>query len=130
MASANETQLFQATLSDAEGTHPVIFPDVEQAQHMSVVGEQEYVHLILYTDQETGQDLYLRIPLDVIKELNIRPVKYLRYLGWCILGGLGKLTNGKDIHNDSDDLELNGKRYYYSLDDSDKERGKLAMVSG
>ncbi len=61
--------------------------------------EQGNIQLILWhedlesSDQPEANDrpavLYLDIPIRVIMQLCHRPRKYLRYLGWCILGGAG-----------------------------------------
>jgi hypothetical protein len=52
-----------------------------------------HVHLVLFEQQP---DLfYLEIPLRVIKVVCRHPPKYLRYLGWCVLGVEGSLQDGQ-----------------------------------
>ena len=50
-----------------------------------------HVRLVLFERQP--DPFYLEIPLRIIREVCCRPPKYLRYLGWCILGGEGLLED-------------------------------------
>jgi hypothetical protein len=59
-----------------------------------------YVRLnLLYEEEESP--FYLQIPLDIIASLCLKPRKYLRFLGWCILGIKGDLA----VEDDDDGLE-------------------------
>ena len=42
-----------------------------------------FIHLILLSQQNP---FYLEIPTAIVPTLCLRPRKYLRYLGWCVLG--------------------------------------------
>ena len=58
---------------------------------------------------------YLDIPLNVMNPLCLKPRKYLRFLGWCVLGVDGVVS---ESHNSSEDIgpdgDLNeGESYYY-----------------
>jgi hypothetical protein len=70
-----------------------------------------HVHLVLFEPQH----FFLEIPVDIIRKLCLKPCKYLRYLGWCILGSEGEL---KDAHlnevNLNDDL-VDQAVYHYKL---------------
>ena len=57
-----------------------------------------HVHLVLFESQH----FYLEIPVNIISNLCLKPLKYLRYLGWCVLGVEGTL---EDAHQDQVDLE-------------------------
>jgi hypothetical protein len=69
-----------------------------------------HIRLILVHPQ-----FYLDIPLKVINLLCLKPRKYLVFLGWCILGVDGNLT---ESHSSSEDIGLDedlneGETYYY-----------------
>jgi len=51
---------------------------------------QGHVGLVLL--QNGNSTFYLEIPLNIINGLCLRPRKYLRFLGWCILGVEGVLA--------------------------------------
>ncbi|KZP28691.1 hypothetical protein FIBSPDRAFT_947518 [Athelia psychrophila] len=44
-----------------------------------------FVHLILFS-LGVEHPFYLNIPIVVVNKLCLRPLQYLRYLGWCVLG--------------------------------------------
>ncbi|KIJ57378.1 hypothetical protein M422DRAFT_238971 [Sphaerobolus stellatus SS14] len=50
-----------------------------------------HVHLVLHTDSSNTNQFYLDIPIPAINAHCLRPFKYLRYLGWAILGVEGSL---------------------------------------
>ncbi|KAJ7593546.1 hypothetical protein C8J56DRAFT_1024135 [Mycena floridula] len=60
-----------------------------------------FVHLIL-VERPTGS-LYLEIPINIILLLCLFPRKYLRFLGWCILGVVGDL-----VDEQGEELDLDG----------------------
>jgi hypothetical protein len=77
-----------------------------------------FVHLILFS-QEDEDPFYLEIPTTIVATLCLRPRKYLRYLGWCILGVIGDL---KDEQGNR--IALNGELvdqgvYRYIVPDQD-----------
>ena len=49
-----------------------------------------FVHLVLLS-QET--QFYLEIPTAIVTTVCLSPRKYLRYLGWCVLGDIGVLKD-------------------------------------
>lgn len=53
------------------------------------------VHLIL--SSQVRDDFYLNVPLDIILTLCLHPRKYLRYLGWCVLGVEGNLGDERGV---------------------------------
>ena len=60
---------------------------------------------------------FLEIPIDRILVLCLKPLKYLVFLGWCVLGSEGVLHH-KDAEITTDgDLDSNGI-YYYVTDDA------------
>lgn len=72
-----------------------------------------HVHLILF-EQDHGS-FYLEIPIAVIKILCLKPCKYLRYLGWCILGGEGALQDSKEHLVNLEGSLVDQEVYYYRL---------------
>ncbi|OJA11222.1 hypothetical protein AZE42_14194, partial [Rhizopogon vesiculosus] len=71
-----------------------------------------YVWLVLL--HEENSSFYLEIPLDIIASLCLKPRKYLRFLGWCILGveGVVALTPGGDGIGSNGNLNNQGTYYY------------------
>jgi hypothetical protein len=49
-----------------------------------------FIHLILLSQEDP---LYLEIPTAIVKKVCLKPHKYLRYLGWCILGVIGDVVD-------------------------------------
>ena len=60
-----------------------------------------FVHLILLSQQNP---FYLQIPTAIVPTLCLSPRKYLRYLGWCVLGVIGVLKDeqGSEIALDGE----------------------------
>ena len=73
-----------------------------------------FIHFVLLSQYDP---FYLEIPTTIVAELCLKPVKYLRYLGWSILGVIGDLkdSQGNVIPLDG---ELNDRgTYRYVLSD-------------
>jgi len=71
-----------------------------------------YVHLNLVCQDNSW--FYLQIPIAVINSLCLKPYKYLKFLGWCILGAEGVLS----LEDGGNEVEINGTLdtegiYYY-----------------
>ncbi|KAJ7712939.1 hypothetical protein B0H16DRAFT_1899737 [Mycena metata] len=69
------------------------------------------VRLIL---SHSNDDFYLEIPISVVQSNSVRPIKYLRFLGWCIIGILGAVKTdreGVDIGNTAP-LQHQGTYFY------------------
>jgi hypothetical protein len=85
--------------------------------------EQGRIRLLIYKPTDGLGSLYLEIPIPIIVSLCRRPRKYLRYLGWCILGTKGHVAMDyphlEDDIGDEGSLEDQGiYRYcYYSNGD-------------
>ena len=60
-----------------------------------------FVHLVLLSQENP---FYLEIPTAVVDTLSLSPRKYLRYLGWCVLGVIGVL-----IDEQGNEIALNGE---------------------
>jgi hypothetical protein len=80
--------------------------------------QQGKLRLIIYTLRK--KSFYLDIPIAIPGLLCTRPRKYLRYLGWCILGIEGRiamvLPSPEDDIGDEGSLEDQGVyRYRYTL---------------
>ncbi|KAI0247736.1 hypothetical protein BJV78DRAFT_1157000 [Lactifluus subvellereus] len=78
-----------------------------------------YVGLILLLEEDST--FYLQVPLDIIGSLCLKPLKYLLFLGWCILGIEGILAlepGGGGIDTDGD-LDDQGIYYYVASAGSD-----------
>jgi hypothetical protein len=72
-----------------------------------------HVHLVLF---ERQPDLfYLEIPLSVIRDVCRHPPKYLRYLGWCVLGVEGSLQDGRGHQVNLNRGLVDKGVYYYRL---------------
>ena len=76
-----------------------------------------HVRLILLHDENSS--FYLDIPLNIIESLCLKPLKYLLFLGWCILGVEGVLA----YESDGDEVDTDGilsarEIYYYNAEDS------------
>ena len=74
--------------------------------------EEGHVRLILL--QAENSSFHLDIPLEIIQRLCLKPLKYLRFLGWCIFGVEGVLA----YESDGDAIDTNGNLqeheiYYY-----------------
>ena len=73
----------------------------------------DHVALTLLEDEESA--FYLQIPLGIIHALCLKPLKYLLFLGWCILGAEGVLSLQPDDHVgiDTDEDAVGGEVYHY-----------------
>jgi hypothetical protein len=49
-----------------------------------------FVHLVILAQENP---FYLEIPIEILAKVCLRPHKYLRYLGWCVLGVIGDLKD-------------------------------------
>ena len=61
-----------------------------------------FLHLILLSQEE--DPFYLEIPIEFVATVCLKPLKYLRYLGWCVLGVIGVLEDEQ-----GNEIELNGE---------------------
>ncbi|KAJ7653837.1 hypothetical protein B0H17DRAFT_957194 [Mycena rosella] len=78
-----------------------------------------HVHLIL---SHSTDDFYLEIPISVVQSNSVRPIKYLRFLGWCIMGILGTVRSdraGADLADNA--LLQNQAIYFYVYDAPDDD---------
>ena len=73
----------------------------------------DHVALVLFEDK--GSSFYLQVPLTTIYALCLKPLKYLLYLGWCILSAEGALSLERDDRDgiDTDEDAAGGEIYYY-----------------
>jgi hypothetical protein len=75
-----------------------------------------FIHLILLSQENP---FYLEIPTAIVGTLCLSPRKYLRYLGWCVLGAIGVLSDvqGNEIalHGELVDQGV----YHYIVSDQD-----------
>ncbi|KIJ57383.1 hypothetical protein M422DRAFT_773957, partial [Sphaerobolus stellatus SS14] len=76
----------------------------------------DHIQLVLYNDHSTGHDFYLEIPIWVVTQHCLKPFKYLRYIGWAILGVEGIIKDGNlDEVSVDDGAFTPGKTYFYVL---------------
>ena len=75
----------------------------------------DHVALVLLEDR--GSSFYLQVPLTTIRASCLKPLKYLLYLGWCILSAEGVLSFERDDRDgiDTDEDAVGGEIYYYVL---------------
>ena len=73
----------------------------------------DHVALVLLEDK--GSSFYLQVPLTIIRASCLKPLKYLLYLGWCILSAEGALSPERDNRDgiDTDEDAVGGEIYYY-----------------
>ncbi|KAF9519471.1 hypothetical protein BS47DRAFT_1379266 [Hydnum rufescens UP504] len=75
--------------------------------------------------------LYLEIPISQIRLLCLKPLKYLIFLGWCILGREGRLAPDRPDCTPLEDLSgelVDGGLYYYILTPMSEVEGDLDYV--
>jgi hypothetical protein len=72
-----------------------------------------HVHLVLF--EQTQESFYLEIPVAVIGTVCLQPCKYLRYLGWCVLGVEGWLQDEQGHTVDPNGNLVNQGIYHYRL---------------
>jgi len=80
--------------------------------------QQGKIWLILYEPSDDQGNFYLDIPIYVIEPLCLRPRKYLRFLGWCVLGIEGHLKLGTQDIGDEGELVDQGI-YHYVVEATD-----------
>src|SRR5260370_5573880 len=71
-----------------------------------------FVHLVLLSQENP---FYLENPIAIVETVCLRPRKYLRYFGWCVLGVIGFLKNERGNR-----IALNGQLvdrgvYHYTV---------------
>jgi len=77
--------------------------------------EAGHVRLILLHDANSS--FHLDIPLEIIESLCLKPLKYLLFLGWCILGAEGVLAYERDGNEIDTDGNLGEHEIYYFVPD-------------
>jgi hypothetical protein len=92
----------------------------------TLIPEDGHVRLILL-DKENSS-FYLDIPLEIIKSLCLKPLKYLLFLGWCILGVEGVLAREHDGDGIDTDGNLNEHEIYYYVGPEDAGTFSLTML--
>lgn len=76
------------------------------------------IQLIVVRPLDGSPALYLEIPIAHLASLCIRPRKYLRYLGWCIVGVEGRVARDspQPVNDIKDEGELeSGSVYSYQI---------------
>ncbi|KAJ7919235.1 hypothetical protein B0H13DRAFT_1868754 [Mycena leptocephala] len=72
-----------------------------------------HIHLIL---SYSTDDFYLEIPIAVVQSNSVHPIKYLRFLGWCIIGILGTVKSDREGVDIVDTALLQDRgTYFYEL---------------
>ena len=73
----------------------------------------DYVALVLLEDK--GSSFYLQVPLTTIHASCSKPLKYLLFLGWCILSAEGALSLEHDDRDgiNTDEDAVGGEIYDY-----------------
>ena len=91
--------------------------------------EHGKIRFILYRPAKSSDSLFLEIPTSIPSSSCLRPRKYLRYLGWCVLGVEGRVwmdfPHVEHCIGDEGPLEDQGVyRYYtYELENRDDSEG-------
>ena len=76
---------------------------------MSNTIPDNHVRLVLHR----GDNIYLEVPIAIVTDLVLKPFKFLRYLGWSILGVSGDLLDAQDVAVDLESTDLIPKRTYW-----------------
>jgi hypothetical protein len=87
--------------------------------------EDGHVRLILLSERNSS--FYLDIPVEIIKTLCLKPLKYLLFLGWCILGNEGVLSREDGGGEISTDGVLHEHEIYYYVGPWDAGTFSLTM---
>jgi len=74
--------------------------------------QQGKVWRILYEPSDGQGSFYIDIPIHIIEPLCLHPRKYLRYLGWCVLGIEGRVLLGAQDIGDEPELVNQGVHRY------------------
>jgi hypothetical protein len=90
--------------------------------------EGGHVRLVLLKEENSSESFYLDIPLKIIKSLSLKPLKYLLFLGWCVLGVEGVLS--REHGGDEIDTEgnLDDQEIYYFVGPDDAGMFFLTML--
>lgn len=97
------------------------------ASQATPVPGQGHVRLILLNGENLGSSFYMDIPINIIQDLCLRPLKYILYLGWCILGVEGVLASEPDGEGIDTDGDLEGRNIYYYVRPEDAGRFSLTV---
>lgn len=83
------------------------------------------IQLIVIRAINDSPALYLEIPVNHISLLSVHPRKYLRYLGWCIMGVAGRVAKDspqpEDNIGDEGDLEAGDVYSYHTAEGIDDD---------
>ncbi|KAJ7023795.1 hypothetical protein C8F04DRAFT_1401491 [Mycena alexandri] len=78
-----------------------------------------HVHLIL---SHSTDDFYLKIPISIVDSNSVHPLKYLRFLGWCIIGILGTIRSHRADADLVETVPLQDEgTYFYVYDAADDD---------
>ncbi|KAF7371518.1 ER-Golgi vesicle protein transport Sft2 [Mycena venus] len=81
-----------------------------------------HIHLIL---SHSTDDFYLEIPIAVVQSNSVRPIKYLRFLGWCIIGILGTVKSDREGVDIVDPALLQDRGTYFYVYDAPNDDAAL-----
>ncbi|KAJ7925799.1 hypothetical protein B0H13DRAFT_1113789 [Mycena leptocephala] len=81
-----------------------------------------HIHLIL---SHSTDDFYLEIPISVVQSNSVRPIKYLRFLGWCIMGILGAVKSDRAGADLADTALLQDRGTYFYVYDAPNDDAAL-----
>ncbi|KAJ6529483.1 hypothetical protein DFH09DRAFT_934820 [Mycena vulgaris] len=83
-----------------------------------------HIHLIL---SHSTDDFYLEVPIAVIHSNSVHPIKYLRFLGWCVIGRLGAVKRTRGGADIADTAPLQDRRTYLYVYDAADNALKYAV---
>ena len=86
-------------------------------------------HVRLIPLQDDNSSFHLDIPLEIIESLCLKPLKYLLFLGWCILGVEGVLTYERDGNEIDTDGNLGEHEIYYFVEPDDAGAFLVTLLS-
>ena len=79
-----------------------------------------HIHLVL---SHSADDFYLEIPIAVVQSNSVHPIKYLRFLGWCIIGILGTVKTDREGVDIVDTALLQDRGTYFYVYDAPDDDG-------
>ena len=83
--------------------YPNVFPTTIRIYHLVLMSQEDLI--------------YLEIPTAIVSTVCLRPRKYLRYLGWCVLGVIGDVSDEQGNVIELDGELVDQGVYHYIVPD-------------
>jgi hypothetical protein len=76
-----------------------------------------YIRLVLFPQPLPQDSFYLEISIAFVATVCLNPRKYLKYLGWCVLGVTGTVKDGEGNRIGSNGPLVDQAIYHYTIPD-------------